>query len=404
MEIQLVFAALRRHRLATILIALEIALACAVLSNACFMIANRLTMMRINSGVDESSLALLQVTGYDSNASIDLNARVVAGLRAIPNVKSVSVINAVPFGKQAGASGITTDAAGEHFGGVVDFYVGNLGSIKALGLKLVAGHFPNTDDFQPMSSYFPTDAKVLITRSLAAHLWPDVDPLGRQFWSGKFHFRVIGVIDHLAIAQPESRSSTNADWSVFAPALPGKFLSGTYLLRANQKDVPRVLSDARAAIAKIAPDVVLDRQDSQTLSELRHIYFASDRAMAGMLLGVIVALLMVTALGIVGLTSFWVQQRRRSIGIRRAVGATRVDILRYFQVENFLIVSFGIALGMLLALVLNMLLMKHYELPHLPLIYLPIGAITLWLLGQFAVLGPALHAATVPPMVATRTE
>jgi putative ABC transport system permease protein len=125
--------------------------------------------------------------------------------------------------------------------------------------------------------------------------------------------------------------------------------------------------------------------------------------MAFMLVGVIVALLLVTALGIVGLASFWVQQRRKQIGIRRAIGATRGDILRYFQTENFLIVSGGIGLGMVMAFGLNLALMKFYELPHLPLHYLPIGAAALWALGQLAVLGPAMRAAAVPPVVATRS-
>jgi putative ABC transport system permease protein len=139
------------------------------------------------------------------------------------------------------------------------------------------------------------------------------------------------------------------------------------------------------------------------VSDLRTTYFESDRIMINLLLGVIVTLLGVTALGIVGLASFWVQQRRRQIGIRRAIGATRGDILRYFQTENFLIVSGGIVLGMALAFGLNLLLMQHYELPRLPLRYLPIGAVVLWGLGQLAVLGPALRAAAVPPVVATRS-
>jgi len=125
--------------------------------------------------------------------------------------------------------------------------------------------------------------------------------------------------------------------------------------------------------------------------------------MAWMLVGVCVLLLVVTAVGIVGLTSFWVAQRRRQIGIRRAIGATRGDILRYFQTENFLIASLGIVLGMALAYGLNRLLMAHYELARLPGYYLPVGALVLWVLGQLAVLGPALRAARVPPVVATRS-
>jgi putative ABC transport system permease protein len=125
--------------------------------------------------------------------------------------------------------------------------------------------------------------------------------------------------------------------------------------------------------------------------------------MAGLLIGVIVALLGVTALGIVGLASFWVSQRRKQIGIRRALGATRGDILRYFQTENLLIVTFGIALGVVLAIGINLSLMKVFEVSRLPLWYLPVGAIVLWLLGQLAVLAPALRAAAVPPVVATRS-
>ena len=125
--------------------------------------------------------------------------------------------------------------------------------------------------------------------------------------------------------------------------------------------------------------------------------------MMWLLVAVCIALLVVTALGIVGLASFWVQQRTKQIGVRRALGATRGQILRYFQTENFLLATLGIVLGMMLAYGINQLLMGKYELPRLPALYLPIGAVVLWLLGQLAVFGPARRAAAVPPAVATRT-
>jgi putative ABC transport system permease protein len=79
-----------------------------------------------------------------------------------------------------------------------------------------------------------------------------------------------------------------------------------------------------------------------------------------------------------------------------------VDVLRYFQTENFLLASMGIVLGMVLAYGINLILMREYELPRLPFVYLPVGAAVLWALGQAAVLAPALRAASVPPVVATR--
>jgi len=403
MQTRLILAALRKHRLATLLIALEIALACAVLCNACFMIAHRLQLTHVNSGVDEAALAVLQVGGFDPAQPGDLNARMIAGLRAIPGMQSVSVVNTVPFGVPTGNAGIMLDSAGKRFGGVVGLYTDGPGSFEALGLKLVTGRAPQAEDFQPMATFAPNDSQVLVSRTLADHLWPGQNPLGKEFWSGGFHFRVMGVVAHMARPGAGEGGTGTIEWSVFVPTLPGHNLAGTYLLRADPKELPRVLRDAKAAVAKIAPDVVLDHGASRTISDLCERYFRNDRAMAGMLVGVIAALLGVTALGIVGLASFWVAQRRKQIGIRRAIGATRGDILRYFQTENFLIVTLGIALGMLLAFVLNAVLMKFYELPHLPLYYLPVGALVLWGLGQLAVLGPALRAAAVPPVVATRS-
>ncbi|MEO6799327.1 MAG: FtsX-like permease family protein [Rhodanobacter sp.] len=403
MQIQPILAALRKHRLATLLIALEISLACAVLCNACFLIVSRVQQSHVDSGVDESSLAALKLTGYDEARVVDLRARVVGGLSKIPGIQSVSVINQVPFGEHAGTAGITLDAEGKHFGGVVDFYVGGPGSFKALGLQLVAGHAPQVDDYQSADFFVPDDSTVWLTHALAQHLWPGADPLGKEFWVGKFHFRVGGVLAHLARPYGGEGGPSTIQWSVYVPAQPGAHFSNVYLLRANPADLPQVLRDAKAAMATIAPDAVVDSKASQSISTLRANYFRQDRLMAGILIGVIAALLLVTALGLVGLASFWVQQRRRQIGIRRAIGATRGDILHYFQTENFLIVSFGIVLGMALAYALNLLLMQHYELARLPLYYLPIGALALWALGQLAVLGPALRAAAVPPVVATRS-
>ena len=124
--------------------------------------------------------------------------------------------------------------------------------------------------------------------------------------------------------------------------------------------------------------------------------------MTALLVAVCLALLVVTAFGIVGLASFWVQQRTRMIGVRRALGASRRQILGYFQTENFLLTSIGIVIGMVGAYGINQVLMTYYELPRLPWVCLPIGAVLLWALGQIAVLGPARRAAALPPVVVMR--
>ncbi|HLI16947.1 MAG TPA: ABC transporter permease, partial [Rhodanobacteraceae bacterium] len=309
MQIQPILAALKKHKLATFLIAMEIALACAVLINACFLIANRLSEMHINSGVDEASLGEIVVTGFDPDQAADLNARMLAGLRAIPGVESVHVTSSVPFGPQSGVAGITLDR--KNYNSVVEFYEGDPDTPKAFGLKLVAGHMPAIDDYQPLpgQAYVPVSSRVLITQALAKRLWPGENPLGKEFWTGSNQFRVIGVIANLVMSQPATYGAREPGWSVFVPTLPGGQLTGTYLIRAKPKDLEHVMVEARAAVPKIAPDVVLDHENSHTVLFLRDRFFATDRSMAGLLVGVIVALLGVTAFGIVGLASFWVAQR-----------------------------------------------------------------------------------------------
>lgn len=404
LQVRPVLAALRKHRIATIVIALEIALACAVLCNACFLIAGRMQAMHVRSGVDEQALGTIKLEGFDPQQAADVNARVLAGLRALPGVESVGVIGAVPFGEAGVIAGVHLDAAGQQFGGVVDFYVAGPGTAEAMRIRLLAGRMPAPDEYMPVAQFVPKGAPVLITQVLATHFWPNENPLGKTIWAMDTHVRVIGVVDHLTVPQPGSGEEKDADWSILVPAMPGPQLAGKYLLRAKPEDLPRVMRDARATVLKIAPDAVLDLGQSRTIGELRETFFLNDRVMTALLIAVIMALLGTTALGIVGLASFWVAQRRRQIGVRRALGATRRDILRYFQIENFLIVTIGIVLGMAFAYSINLALMNMYELPRLPAWYLPISAVVLWVLGQLAVLAPALRAAAVPPVVAMRSS
>ena len=142
---------------------------------------------------------------------------------------------------------------------------------------------------------------------------------------------------------------------------------------------------------------------ARRLTEMRSEFYAQDRAMAWLMGGVCVALLLVTAMGIVGLASFWVQQRTRMIGTRRALGATEGQIRRYFQLENLLLTTTGVVIGTAGAVALSQLLMQSYEVPRLPWFYLPAGAASLWLLGQVAVWVPARRAARLSPVAALRS-
>jgi putative ABC transport system permease protein len=141
----------------------------------------------------------------------------------------------------------------------------------------------------------------------------------------------------------------------------------------------------------------------RTFDELRAARYRQERAGANMLIAVTIGLLLVTASGIVGVASLWVAQRRKQIGIRRALGARRVDIIKYFVAENLIITTAGIVIGLAMAVGLNQYLVSKVELSRLPVEYLAGGVVVAWVLGLVAVMGPAWRAASVAPATATRS-
>jgi putative ABC transport system permease protein len=409
MDIFPILATLRRHKLTAWLLILEIALTCAIVCNAVFLIGQRLQRMDMPSGVAEHELLQIQVADVTSPSSPYARlAEDVAVLRQVPGVLSVASSNQVPFGNSSSNGNIRLDPAQpERTLNATTYFGENL--VPTLGTRLVSGRDLQPEDFVDVEAALKAlgtgDSKslphvTLITRTLAERLWPGQNPLGRLIYlTPTVGLRVVGVLDSLA--RPNAYDEAKAQYTMVVPIRMGANKDQSYLIRTRSEDRASVLAAALAALKKADPQRVVTTKRS--FDEVRRKFFQDDRAMAGMLVGVIVALLIVTALGIVGLASFWVAQRRRTIGVRRALGATRANILHYFQTENFLLATIGIALGMVLAYGINLFLMLHYELPRLPAVYFPIGAVVLWLIGQVAVLGPALRAAAVPPVVATRS-
>ena len=410
MDIRPILSTLMRHKTAAALIVVEIALTCAIICNALFMISDRLSQVREVSGIAEEELVRVQISGIGSDTDQVARTRTdLASLRAIPGVKDATVLNQVPFVNSSWNSGVRLQQEQQQSTLNATTYMAEDQFIETLGLTLVAGRDFNADEYREASDLLERTTEdgnipaTIITRSLADKLFPGEDAIGKAFYSwGDAPIRVVGVVEHL-VRPGGMGGPAEREYAMVFPLRPHYNLGGNYVIRTDPDRRTEVLAAAKAVLQANGADRIIQEENSKTFEQLRREYYQAPRAMAWLLGIVCVALLLVTALGIIGLASFWVQQRTKQIGVRRALGATRGQILRYFQTENFLLASIGIALGMLLAFAINQLLMGKYELPRLPLIYLPVGAVLLWLLGQIAVYGPARKAASVPPAVATRS-
>ncbi|MBD8880580.1 FtsX-like permease family protein [Rhodanobacter sp. 7MK24] len=402
-----IISALKHHKTTVVLVALEIALTCAIVTNALFLIGDRVAAIRAPTGVSDNELVWAQTSGLDlgqGGKAGDDTAADMAALQGMPGVESVVTTSGLPLSGDMFSRSVYRRSGdkGSSLDNVVE-YMGSPGMLRTLGIKVSEGRdfLPKEHvDYDPFKKGQLPPTVAIITRTLAEELWPGQDPLGKTFWqdsNGKDALQVVGVVDHLL--NPQINNAQGIDRSFILPVAMVR--GGLYVLRVKPGARGAVKRDLPEVLTRIDPlrMVTEDHIYSDTVSDFYH----GDRAMIWVLVVVTSCLLALTALGVVGLSSFWVQQRTRQIGIRRAIGATRRDILRYFQFENLLIVTAGIVIGSLGAVGLNLWLMQRYELAHMPLAWLATGAVVLWLLGQLAVLGPALRAARVPPVVATRS-
>ncbi|NLA67629.1 MAG: FtsX-like permease family protein [Gammaproteobacteria bacterium] len=407
MDIRPILSTLLRHKTAAGLIVLEIALSCAIICNALFLISQRIESVSRPSGIAEDELLVIRLSGIGPDENADARTREdKAALRAVPGVAGVTMVNQMPFSSSASNSGITLTPEQDRAALVAATYQGDEAMLRTLGIRLRSGRDFRPDEFmdatalEQVTDYSTLSSPTIVSAATAERLFPGENALGRTIYLGPVPLTIIGVAE--ALARPNDAGTGDMTHSLILPIRDNYASGASYMVRVTdpaRRD--EVLAAAVAALESVdASRLVLDQK---TYTEVRDRFFRSDLDMIVLLGVVCIALLVVTALGIVGLASFWVQQRSKQIGIRRALGATRGQILRYFQTENFVLATLGIVIGMLLAFGINQMLMGRYELPRLPLAYLPVGAVALWLLGQLAVLGPARRAASVPPAVATRS-
>ncbi|GLQ47913.1 ABC transporter permease [Dyella lipolytica] len=406
MQIKPILRALWHHKAGTVLIVLQIALTLAIVCNSLFIIHQRVVRLSRPSGVDEDHVLMIQNQWIGSPTPQQARALMSSDLetlRRTPGVADVFASNAYPLGSGGWSKGVRYTMDQKSATSPTAIYFADEHALSTLGLTLVAGRNFRSEEVGQMAARDSLMPKVIIiTKALADKLFPGDSAVGKTICIGNAPpSTIIGVVDRL---QTWIGSFSDA-WVERSTLVPFRLLmSGTtYLVRARPGELTEVAQAAPKALFAANPLRVIGPKDVQTFSQIRAAAYRSDRGMA-ILMGVIcLVLLATTAAGIVGLTSFWVSQRRKHIGVRRALGATRGDILGYFCTENLLISFGGVMVGAVLAVGLNLLLVDRFEMERLSLAYVVVGTVALLLLGQSAVFVPALRASRLSPAEVTRS-
>lgn len=413
MRVPPLLAALRHHKTGVVLIALQIALTLAIVCNALFIIARRIEHMEQPTGIDEQGLFLIRQNWVHAPsrdtaagaAKLDALLREdLATLRGLPDVAGAAPTNSLPltnYGQYLTVDVKPNPGRAKAAAGAA-IYSSDQAFVPTLGLQLVAGRNFKAGDVMPNEDKKP--AVVIVTQALADKLFPQGNALGKPVYIffGTEPSTIIGIVRRLEIPAFTFANSIRLN-SLIWPARGGSSFS-SYVVRAKPGRLRAAMRAARAALYKANPlRVIDDKTGIWTFARIRARAYRADRGMA-IVMGLICFILLgVTAAGVVGLTSFWVGQRRKQIGVRRALGARKRDVLRYFHAENLLIAGAGSVVGIALAIGFNLWLITHYEMQRLPVTYVLAGAVIVIGLGQAAVAVPARRAANVPPVVATRS-
>jgi len=398
-----IWRALMRNKTGAILIALQMAVTMAIMVNAISIIQTRAEAMARPSGIDEANLFYISSVGFNDN----FNERVaveedLAALRALPGVVDAIQTNSVPLSGGGWSMGLQTEPGDDIDGtGVAVYFVDDHG-VNTYDLKLVAGeNFAPTDVGWRGRTDSGWPDRTLITVEMAKALFGEDEwrnAVGKTVYINNDEpITVLGIIERMQAAW---NGWDGVERTMLVPQKT-EFGASRYIIRAE----PGLRDELMPRVEELLAQSNRDRlvRGLTTMEETRERSYRGDASMIKLLLFTVGLLLLITALGIVGLASFSVSRRTKQIGTRRALGASKGDIARYFLSENLLISGVGVALGAALTIGLNIWMVDAFDMDSMDGWIIPVAMVALLVVGQLAVLGPARRAASVPPAVATRT-
>jgi len=279
---------------------------------------------------------------------------------------------------------------------------------EAMGIPLLAGRTLAAQDAAPISivAWQSTDATqewgVVINRALAEEHWPGDNPLGRRLHSigtpRSWTAVVVGVVEGVRQAGPERRSDPAIYWLYGA----NPFAAASLVVRARV-DPLTLAASVQDELALIDADLPLaDIRTMETVldSATRGRYFIT------LMTGLFSAIAVVLAIaGTYGIMSYYVAQRTHEIGVRVALGASRLRLVLMVFRQAFVMLAFGVSIG--LVLIVNFSFVARglvYGVSPLDPALISIGVAFVVGVAVVATLRPALRATRVDPVIALRAE
>jgi putative ABC transport system permease protein len=387
-----------RSRLQSALIISEVALALVLLAGAGLLLKSLFNLLSVPTGFDSKNALAVDLWLPDQKyPSGEARARflheVIQRLEAVPGVEAAGMATTLPMSWSM-ASPVSVEGAGDgaaqEYGSSCDFVAGSY--FRAMGVRLLGGRaFTERDN----STNAPRVA--ILNEALLRRIFPNEDPLDKRVGFRGETYEVIGVVGSVRHSgldgQPDPRIYVP---QVFWP------LSGSLIIRARIS--PRAVAEVvRREVASIDPD-----QPVSNIRTLEQVIAGSlaQRRLTLICLGTFAtAALLLSAIGLYGVMAHAVGQRTHEIGIRMALGASRVDVIKLVFRRAVLLTLAGLVLGLMGSLALTRFIAAQLHDVH-PTDPMTLASVSILLVfvALLAAWPPTRRATRVDPMEALRYE
>ena len=392
------------------LVVMETALSLVLVIGAVLLARSFIEMRRIDLGFDAENVLTLRLAlsadAYPDDAGVtQFYETLLDRIAALPGVESAAGVRILPLTETIGNWGITIEGVErtpeENPHG--DWQIATPGYLETMGIPLVAGRYPTRAD------HADAPLVAVVNQTMAARYWPGVDAIGRRFHLGTLDqpwIEIIGVIPdvrHNAVIEDVREEMVLMQSQFSRERNGGSPLRGLTLVMRTTGNPLDVLPAVRSEIRQADP--MLPVSDVRTLDEVAAAALAQPRFTAILLTTFAALALLLAAIGLYGVISFTAARRTNEMGIRLALGARPVSIVRLVMGEGVALAGAGVVIGMIAAAWLTQLLEGQLfgvvptdpvTFVAVPVLLLLVAAVAAWL--------PARRAASVSPVTALAAD